>query len=124
MRMREGLANGLCLLLLGLGVWTVCDPLIFQRDYDLDLSTPLARTTIRAIIGGSEIGFAFAILLRRKLAISSMAILRIGACVFSGIVLARLVSITLEQSYAATSWIELAAEAIVAVILWFASRPD
>jgi len=78
-----------CLLLV-MGLITFVYPQIMSR-YGLVTDTLHAKLTIRALIGGSEIGLGLFMILGRKVQATISVRLWVGLSIFSGIVLVSLI---------------------------------
>ena len=85
------------LLLLGLGLATLIHPQIMQR-YGLTTDTLHAVMSIRALIGGAEIGLGVLMLIGEKLSITLKSRLWVALFLFSGIAAIRLINIFLADA--------------------------
>ncbi|MGB0906086.1 MAG: hypothetical protein ACPGVT_01235 [Maricaulaceae bacterium] len=85
------------LLLIGLGLTTLVHPQIMER-YGLNADSLHAIMSIRALIGGAEIGLGLLMMAGGKLGISIRSRLWTGLFLFSGIVAARLISLFLADA--------------------------
>jgi len=91
MRVANLVLTGTGCCLIALGIVTVIDPAIFTRLYQIGLPTLTSKTTIAAIIGGSEIGAGIVFILRKKLQLDDRTLACLGGAVFSGILTIRLI---------------------------------
>ena len=109
-------------VLLALGIATFIHPQIMGR-YGLNANTTHSIMTIRALIGGAEIGMGLLMLLGSKVGVSFRARLWFGMFLFCGIVAARLISI-LTANTAIPEMIvrELIAELVIIGILFTGLR--
>lgn len=110
------------LLLIGLGLTTFAHPQIMER-YGLNTDSLHAIMSIRALIGGAEIGLGFLMMIGRKLGISIRSRLWTALFLFSGIVTARLTSILLAEDSVPEMVIrELIAEVLIIALIGFAIK--
>lgn len=104
-------------LLLGMGFTTFVYPQVMAR-YGLVTDSLHARLTISALIGGSEIGLGFFMLLGRKIQASIYVRLWVGLFIFSGIVVARFVSLIISNGPIPNMiYRELIAETFIVMLL-------
>jgi len=105
-----------CLLLL-MGIITFIYPQIMTR-YGLITDNVHARLTIRALIGGSEIGFGLYMLLGQKAGASISARLWTGLSIFIGIVAARFASLIISNGPISNMiYRELVAESLIVMLI-------
>ena len=107
----------LACLLLGMGITTFLYPQVMAR-YGMVTDTLHAKLTIRALIGGSEIGLGLFMLLGRKVQATISVRLWVGLSIFSGIVAARLVSLIITNGPIPNMiYRELIAESVIILLL-------
>ena len=81
-------------MLVGLGLVTMIYPEIMNR-YGLNLEDAHAKSTVMAVIGGSEIGLGLFVLFGHKIGVSLSARIAMLLLIFMGILIARLLSVVL-----------------------------
>ena len=110
------------LLLLGLGLATLIHPQTMQR-YGLIADTLHAVMSIRALIGGAEIGLGILMLIGGKLSITLKSRLWVALFLFSGIAMIRLISILLaDAAVPEIIYRELVAEVLVICVVLIGIR--
>ena len=81
-------------MLVGFGLVTMIHPEIMNR-YGLNLGDAHAKSTVMAVIGGSEIGLGFFVLFGHKIGVKISARIAMLLLIFMGILVARLLSVVL-----------------------------
>lgn len=109
-------------LLLTLGIATLIYPQIMER-YGLNANTTHSIMTVRALIGGAEIGMGVFMLFGIKVGVSFRARLWFGLFLFCGIVAARLISILIVNTAIPEMIVrELVAELVIIGIIFTGLR--
>lgn len=107
-------------LLFGMGFTTFLYPQVMAR-YGLVIDSLHAQLTIRALIGGSEIGLGLFMILGSKVQSSIFVRLWVGLFIFSGIVVARFVSLIISNGLIPNIiYRELVAETFIVILLFSA----
>jgi len=110
------------ILLLALGIATFIHPQIMGR-YGLNANTTHSIMTIRALIGGAEMGMGVFMLFGSKIGVSFRARLWFGMFIFCGIVAARLISIFIANTAIPEMIVrELIAELVIIGIIFTGLR--
>lgn len=82
--------NGIIGVILGsMGVFVIIYPLIFDDLYGLTANTSEARSTLRAVIGGTEVVLGAAFLKPTLFGITDNILNRLGCAIFGGIFVVR-----------------------------------
>lgn len=104
-------------MLVGLGLVTMIYPEIMNR-YGLNLEDAHAKSTVMAVIGGSEIGLGLFVLFGHKIGVSLSARIAMLLLVFMGILIARLLSVVLYYPVLPNVFFrEVIAEILISVLL-------
>lgn len=111
------------LLFLVLGVWVVFDPEIFTQIYGISAPTSEARSTLRAVIGGTELALAAVFLLPRIFGLSQHSLHNLGLAIFACIVSVRIGHIVFDAPVSARMLREVAIEFAIALAFLMLARP-
>ena len=113
----KSLVTMLGVMLVGLGLVTMIHPEIMNR-YGLNLGDAHAKSTVMAVIGGSEIGVGLFVLFGHKIGVTISARIAMLLLVFMGILTVRLISIVLYYPELPNVFFrEVIAEILISVLL-------
>ena len=100
----------------GLGVWLTLAPGKLEDWVGIQSPVPAARTELRALYGGLELGLGVFMLLGwARAELEAPACLALGL-IMLGVALARMLGLVLDGSGSATLWTFLATEIVFAVL--------
>lgn len=110
------------LAFLGFGATFLVSPVQMAALLDLALETPTARTEVRAMYGGLELGFGVFLLTRLGRRDQVLTGLSASLCVFAGLAAARAYGLVVDGMWQPTMWLLGSVEAVAAALCWWAIR--
>lgn len=105
------------IVLLVLGAWVVIQPTIFTILYGVSLATSESRSTIRAVIGGTEIALGILFVFPSLFQINEHTLLRLGALVFGCIFFGRIYHVLFDDAVQFSLIRESLIEGLIALLL-------